>query len=92
MVNTTVLYVIALALLILLGIFGVYVPGKIEESKKKKYLESLKKGDPVITMHGIKGRVDSVTEDTVIIRSEPDNVRFEIAKWGLRNKQTVKKG
>ena len=92
MVDTTILYIIALALLILLGIFGVYVPGKIEQSRKNKYLASLKKGDPVITMHGIKGRVDSITENTVIIRSEPDNVRFEIAKWGLRNKQTDKKG
>lgn len=86
MPDSTVLYAVSLVLLILLGIFGLYLPDRLSKKKKKEYLAGLKRGDKVETLHGIKGRIVSVNEDTLIIRTEPDDVRFEIAKWGLKNK------
>jgi|BioPla2DNA2_1021312.scaffolds.fasta_scaffold17876_5 preprotein translocase subunit YajC len=84
--NPTTLYLIALAILILLAIFAVYIPNRREKAKKKKFMSSLKIGDVVVTLHGIRGRIESVDDSFVVIRSEPDGVKFEVAKWGIKEK------
>jgi len=57
------------------------------ENKRKKKAEemrnSLKKGDKIITIGGIVGRIVMVGEDNLIIETSDDRVRMEITKWAV---------
>lgn len=57
------------------------------ENKRKKEAEqlrsSIKVGDKVTTIGGIVGTVVNVKEDRFVIETGADQVRIELAKWGL---------
>lgn len=54
------------------GIIGVFYffmirPQQTKQKEQKKFLENLKKGDEVVTLGGVHGKVSSVNESTVIL-------------------------
>lgn len=57
------------------------------ENKRKKKAEemrnNLKKGDKIITIGGIVGRIVMVGEDNLVIETSDDRVRMEITKWAV---------
>ena len=63
------------------------------ENKRKKQAEemrnSIKKGERITTIGGMKGRVVQVTDDTVVFETSEDRVRIEIAKWGVQSTETM---
>lgn len=63
------------------------------ENKRKKESEamrnSLKVGDKVTTIGGIVGVIVNVKEDKVVIETSADQVRMEIAKWGISSNETA---
>ena len=85
-ITTSGMYAILLLALIALGVFGFVIPDKLAKKKRQQYLDGLKQGDTVTTLHGITGKITEVKGDNIVIRTQPDDVRFEIAKWGLKYK------
>ena len=81
--NQYIYQLISLVLLILLAIFAIYLPERRKKKQMKASIDSLHRGDTVITKNGLMGRVEKVGEDTVIIAVEISGTRLEIAKWGI---------
>ena len=63
------------------------------ENKRKKEAEQLrsgvKVGDKVTTIGGICGTVVHVKDDKFVLETGADQVRIEIAKWGLSTNETA---
>jgi len=57
------------------------------ENKRKKAAEqmrnSVKKGDNIVTIGGIIGRVVMVSGDNIVFETSEDRVRLEVTKWAL---------
>jgi preprotein translocase subunit YajC len=85
--------------IMLLAVFAVMYffsirPARKEEKRKKEMLNSLKKGDRVITTAGIIGSIHAVKEDTVIL-NVGDNTRMELLRTAIqevRGRSTSEKG
>lgn len=63
------------------------------ESKRKKEAEnmrsSLKVGDEIVTIGGLRGTVVSIKEEKFVIESGADQVRIELEKWALSVNETA---
>jgi preprotein translocase subunit YajC len=58
---------------------------KKEQKKRKVMLESLKKGDKVVSIGGIVGTVIEVRADEVMVKvDETNNIRVKLARWAIR--------
>lgn len=79
--------VVALVLLVGLLVFGFLVPDSMQKKKRKAELDSIVPGDKVVTQQGICGVVRTVEGELLTVACEPDGVRLQIAKWGVRNKE-----
>ncbi len=59
------------------------------ENKRKKQAEqmrnSIKKGDKIITIGGVVGRVVQVNADSIVIETSEDRVRVEFKKWAIQS-------
>lgn len=73
--------VVAIILLI------IYYFGTTQKRKNDDHLkqlqDSLKKGDKIITFSGLRGVIDEVKENVVIVATEPDNIKLAIEKWAV---------
>ena len=62
------------------------------EKKRKQQAENmrnaLKKGDSVVTIGGVMGKVVSVSDESFVIETSEDRVRVEFAKWALNTNVT----
>lgn len=66
--------------LIILVFYLFFIRPQMKKSKEqKKFRENLKKGDKVITIGGLHGRILEVTDTTVTIEAG-DNVRLKFEK------------
>lgn len=74
-----VLQLAPFALLILVFYFLVLRPQNKKQKETKKMLESLKKGDKVVTIGGIHGTVSSVKENSVIVKVD-DSCKIEFLR------------
>ena len=78
-------------LLIMFGIF--YFVLIRPENKRKKEAENMrsnvKVGDKITSIGGIIGTVVSVKEDKIVIETGADQVRIEMAKWGISTNDTA---
>ena len=70
---------VTFGLIIVVFYFLVIRPQNKKQKEAKKLLESIKKGDRVQTIGGLQGVVDSVKDDTVLLRVD-DNVKLKFAK------------
>jgi preprotein translocase subunit YajC len=75
-------------MLIILGFFFLMMVlsgrGKRKQQKKhKEMLDSLKKGDKVVSIGGIVGNVVEAREKEIIIKIS-DNSRMTLARWAIR--------
>ena len=63
------------------------------ENKRKKQAEemrnSIKKGERITTIGGMKGKVVQVSDDSVVFETGEDRVRIEIAKWGIQSTESM---
>lgn len=62
--------------------FFLVMPRKKEEKKHKSLLESLKRGDKVVSIGGIKGTVSGVKDNTVMLIVS-DNTEIELLKKAI---------
>jgi preprotein translocase subunit YajC len=68
-------------------------PQAKRQKEKQKMLEALKKGDHVVTMGGIHGKVVGFTDDnkTVILKVD-DNVKINIERSAISSVKPVGSG
>lgn len=82
--NRTVYFqIIPLILLIALMYFMLIRPQKKKEREVNAMRSSIKVGDSIITIGGIKGKVVKVKEDSIVIQVGADKVKFEMMKWSV---------
>ena len=82
------------SIFMLIAMLGVFYFMLIRpENKRKKEAEqmrsSVKTGDKITTIGGIMGTVVHVKEDRIVIETSADQVRMEIAKWGISSNETA---
>jgi preprotein translocase subunit YajC len=73
--------------------FILILPQQKKEKAHRKMVEGLKKGDEVITIGGIHGRIVLTKDDTVILKVSPQT-NIEISKTSiasLKEKKSVDK-
>jgi len=73
------------ALLPLIIIFAIFYfllirPQQKQAKRHKELLQSLRKGDWVVTSGGLRGRVVNVTDTVVTLELPPDNVKVKVTK------------
>lgn len=71
-----------LPLILIFGIFYflLFLPMQRQKKQQQKMLAELKPGDHVTTSGGIMGAIVSLTDDAVILRVKPDNVKLQVAR------------
>ena len=80
-----------LSLVILIVVFGaifyflIIRPQRRREQEHRKLLQSLKRGDRVVTAGGIYGTIDKIDDDTVILSLE-EGAKVRIAKSSIVEK------
>ena len=80
-------------LVLFIGIF--YFMILRPEKKKKKEAEdlrnSLHKGDKIITIGGIQGKIVDLKDEKIVIETGEDQVRMELQKWAVMTNETAEK-
>lgn len=56
---------------------------------QKKYIEALKKGDKILTIGGIYGKIVEVREDATMIIEVEDGSKMKISKNAVSNDATT---
>ncbi len=77
----------------MVAIFGIFyfllfLPMQRQKKQTAQMLQNLKKGDIVITSGGLVGMVvDIGTDDTIVIKVKPDNVKLQLARSAVASLQ-----
>ncbi|MBR0374826.1 MAG: preprotein translocase subunit YajC [Mogibacterium sp.] len=74
-----------LAVFVLMMYFMLIRPQKKREKETQQMRDALKKGDKVVTIGGIVGRISSVGPETVVIEVGKDRVKLEMLKSAIGN-------
>ncbi len=64
-------------------------PENNRNKKAEEMRNSIKKGERITTIGGMKGRVVQVTDDSIVFETGEDRVRIEIAKWGIQSTESM---
>jgi preprotein translocase subunit YajC len=76
---------IYLGIFMLVFWFFIIKPRKQQEKKHKDVVESIKRGDKVVTIGGLKGEVSKVKDDSVMIKVD-ENTELEYVKNAIAYK------
>jgi preprotein translocase subunit YajC len=69
--------IIPLILVVVVFYFFMIRPQTKKQKELKKFRESIKQGDKVVTIGGIHGKILEVADSTVLISSEGTKLRLE---------------
>ena len=75
--------ILMIVLLIVVFYFFMIRPQMSKAKKEKKFREDLKKGDKVVTIGGIHGKIVEVQDRTFTIEVEGESVRLRIEKQAI---------
>lgn len=76
---------IMMGLIVVVFYFFMIRPQMKKAKDQKKYIEELKKGDKVLTIGGIYGKIVEVREDATFIMEVEDGTKMKIAKTAISN-------
>jgi preprotein translocase subunit YajC len=68
---------VMLGMILLVFYFFMIRPQMKKQKELKKFRESLKAGDKVVTIGGVHGKILEVNDSTVLVSSEGTKIRFE---------------
>ena len=66
-----------IALMIVVMYFLMIRPQAKRQKQEKNFIQSMKKGDKVITKGGVHGRIVELTDDTCVIETLSGKIMFE---------------
>ena len=79
--------------IVLMGVifyFLLYRPQKKEQQKRQQMLNSLKKGEKIVTIGGVYGTITALSEKTVTIKIA-DKVEIDVARTAISHYQNQPK-
>lgn len=76
---------IYLAIFMVVIYFFIVMPRKKQEKKHQELVDSLKRGDKVVTIGGLRGEIAKIKEDTLLIKTG-DNTELEFVKNSIAYK------
>ena len=68
--------------LIIIMYFFFFRPQQKKQKDQKKFIQEIKKGDQVVTIGGIHGKIFSVDDDTIVLEIEK-GVKFKMEKSSI---------
>jgi preprotein translocase subunit YajC len=68
---------VMIGLMIVVFYFFMIRPQMKKTKELKKFRETLKAGDKVVTIGGVHGKILEVSDSTVLVNSEGSKIRFE---------------
>lgn len=77
---TSLLFIVVMFAIIY---FLIFRPSQVQQKKHKEMIESLQKGEKVITSGGIHGKITQIKDSTVKLRID-DKTEIEIEKGMIR--------
>jgi preprotein translocase subunit YajC len=80
---------IMMGAIIVVFYFFMIRPQMKKAKDQKKYIENLKKGDKVLTIGGIYGKIVEVREDATFILEVEDGSRMKISKTAVSNEASA---
>jgi preprotein translocase YajC subunit len=80
--NPTFQIVLIVAILVIMYMLMIR-PQKKREKQINEMRSSLKAGDSVTTIGGIKGKILSVKDDSIVLQVGADKVKLEVMRWAI---------
>lgn len=80
--------IIPLVLIVVVFYFFMIRPQMKKQKETKKYIESLKVNDKILTIGGIYGTVNKINEDGTIIIAVEDGTKMKITKSAISQDAT----
>ena len=80
-----------LLLIIAIFYFLVFMPMQRQRKKTAEMLRELKTGDVVVTSGGIVGTVFSITDDKLVLKVRPGDIKLEFLRSAVASKVDEKK-
>ena len=81
--------IIMLVVMIALFYFLMIRPENKRKKAAQEMRDALKKGDSIVTIGGIMGKVVSVGDESFVIETSEDRVRIELVRWAIQNVEAV---
>lgn len=75
-----IMQILPLVLIIVVFYFFMIRPQVKKAKEQKKYIEALKKGDKILTIGGIYGKIVEMREDATVIMEVEDGTKMKISK------------
>jgi len=79
--------IIFLVLIFAMMYFLMIRPQRRRQKEQQELLERIKKGEKVVTSSGIYGQIESISEDTVVLKLE-SGATMRVAKGSVVSEQT----
>lgn len=83
--NEWIIFIGYMVVFVAIFYFFIIQPRKQQEKKHKSLMESLARGDKIVTIGGIKAEIAKIKEDSVIIKIN-ENTQMEILKSAVSYK------
>ncbi|MBR5524622.1 MAG: preprotein translocase subunit YajC [Clostridia bacterium] len=77
-----------LVLILVVMYFLMIRPQQKKQKEEQKMRNSLRVGDELTTIGGIKGRVVAIKEDTITIETGADRSKLQFEKWAIQTVHT----
>jgi preprotein translocase subunit YajC len=79
-----------LILIVAIFYFLVFMPMQRQKKQQAQMLSKLESGNEVLTTGGIVGTIVSVSDDTIVVRVKPDNIKLQVARSAVASLVTPK--
>jgi len=79
--------IIFLVLIFAMMYFLMIKPQRRRQKEQQELLERIRRGEKVITSSGIYGQIESISEDTIVIKLE-SGATMRVAKGSVASEQT----
>lgn len=77
-----------IVLVLLLMYFLMIRPQQKKQKEEQKMRNNLRVGDELTTIGGIKGRVVSIKDDTIMLETGNDRTKIQFEKWAIQTVHT----
>lgn len=75
--------ILSWVLIIVVFYFFLIMPERKKQKSMKAMMNNVKPGDKIITRGGIYGTIISMTDDSMVITTGPDEVKMELSKLSI---------
>ncbi len=75
-------------LIFVLMYFMMIRPQKKKQKEEQEMRNNLRVGDELTTIGGIRGRVVSIKEDSIVLESGTDRTKIQFMKWAIQSVET----